>query len=454
MKSRGFAALPLRLRVLTLATPAAALAALAAAWLLDPRLPQREGWLLAVLLGLLIVAADVRPARIAARRKASLATVPALLAAILLPPTWAGLLAGMAALAANLVLRRPLRNAVLNAGAVALATTLAGLAVGPDPGGAGLLPVLRAMAGAAVFTALTITIAASAGAAFHGVPARASVAGAIGEGWPQALAMGAVAVAIAMLLLRQPWAAPLPLAVLPLVQRQNRALESELAARERLGQLLATQRQFLTDISHNIGNPMATIRSNLSLLGRAPLGPAQRLAHADAVTETARLSDLLRRLRVLAETDEGMPLHLAEFDLALMAGDLVRAFDVQARARGVDLRCEVKTPATVRADEDLLRQAAANLVENAIRYAPDGTAVLLRVGHRRHEASLEVIDQGPGIDPQRLPAIFERFRSGPGGGSGLGLSIARNVVERHGGRIDVDAAPGSGSRFVITLPMP
>jgi signal transduction histidine kinase len=403
-------------------------------------------------LGLLIVVADLRPARIAPRRKASLATVPALLAAMVLPPAWAGLTAGLAALAANLALRRPLRNAVLNAGMVALATTLAGLAMGPQASAAGALPVLRALAGAAVFSAVTMAIAASAGAAFQGAPLRATLAAAFREGWPQALAMGAVAVATGELLLRQPWAAPLPLAFLPLVERLNRTLEAELAARERLDQLLAAQRQFLTDVSHHIGNPLATIRANLSLLGRAPLSSPQHLAHADAVAETARLSDLLRRLRVLAETDEELPMHMADIDLALMAGDLVRAFSGEARARGVDLRCEVAAPTAVRADEDLLRQAAANLVDNAIRYSPDGTSVVLRVGHRRREARLEVIDQGPGIDPQRLPGIFDRFQSGPGGGSGLGLSIARNVVERHGGRIEVEAGRGTGSRFVITLP--
>lgn len=452
MSSRRFADLPRLLRALTLGAPAAALVVIGAAWRLSPRPPGLGAALLGVLLGLLIVVADLRPARIAPRRKASLATVPALLAAMLLLPPWAGLTAGLAELAANLLLRRPLRNAVLNAGTVALATTLAGLAVGPDPGAAGPLPVLRALAGAAAFSLVTMAIAASAGAAFQGAPVRATMASAFREGWPQALAMASVAVATGELLLRQPWAALLPLAFLPLVQRINRTLEAELEARERLGQLLAAQRQFLTDVSHNIGNPLATIRANLSLLGRAPLNAMQHEAHADAVAEAARLSDLLRRLRVLAETDEELPMQLADIDLALMAGDLVRAFSGQARARGVDLRCEAAAPTAVRADEDLLRQAAANLVENAIRYSPDGTSVVLRVGHRRREARLEVIDQGPGIDPQRLPKIFERFQSGPGGGSGLGLSIARNVVERHGGRLEIEAGKGSGSRFVITLP--
>ncbi|HEY8641252.1 MAG TPA: HAMP domain-containing sensor histidine kinase [Candidatus Dormibacteraeota bacterium] len=264
--------------------------------------------------------------------------------------------------------------------------------------------------------------------------------------------MGAVALAAAVLLLRAPWAAPLPLAILPLVYRSNRLLESELESRQQLASLLAAQRRFLTDVSHNVGNPLSTIRTNLSRLGRAHLRAAERDALADAAAESQRLGELFRRLRVLAETDEHVPIRLSDFDLAIMAGELVRAYSSQASARGVELRMEAAAESSVRGDEDLLRQAAANLVENAIRYSPDGGAVVIRVAADTRQARIEVIDQGPGIDPLRLPAIFDRFQTGPGGGSGLGLAIAQSVVERHGGRIEVESRLGVGSRFAILLP--
>jgi len=170
------------------------------------------------------------------------------------------------------------------------------------------------------------------------------------------------------------------------------------------------------------------------------------------VDESQRLGELFRRLRVLAETDEHVPIRLSDFDLAIMAGELVRAYSSQASARGVELRMEAAAESSVRGDEDLLRQAAANLVENAIRYSPDGGAVVIRVAADTRQARIEVIDQGPGIDPLRLPAIFDRFQTGPGGGSGLGLAIAQSVVERHGGRIEVESRLGVGSRFAILLP--
>ena len=192
---------------------------------------------------------------------------------------------------------------------------------------------------------------------------------------------------------------------------------------------------------------------NLSLVQRGASRYAHQVALADAGTEAARLSQLFQRLRVLAETDEDLPMKQSRLDLAEIANDLVRAYAGEAGQRGVELRWEATGVAEVDGDEDLLRQAVANVVENAVRHTPRGKMVQLRVGHSGRVARFEVIDEGSGIEPELLPDIFERFKKGPAGGSGLGLAIARNVIQRHGGYITVETTVGAGSRFEIRLPV-
>jgi signal transduction histidine kinase len=162
--------------------------------------------------------------------------------------------------------------------------------------------------------------------------------------------------------------------------------------------------------------------------------------------------ELFRRLLTLAETDEGLPLKKDRVELATMAGELARLYAPTADRRRIQLITEAHGRPAVDADENLLRQAAANLVENAIRYSPRGRSVLIRVTTQDRQAVLEVVDHGPGIPPEQIRRIFERFHHGPQGRSGLGLAIAQSVVERHGGSIQVESQPGAGSRFSILLP--
>lgn len=440
-----------RLRALTLTLPVLGGLALLADALLGPP-PAGPGSLAAAAaLALAALGADLRPVRIGPQQKTSLATVPALVAALLLPTWLAASALTLAALAANVCLGRRPRNAAYNAGMVAVAVSCAGLigALGRDTSPPS---VVRAAGAEAVFSLVTIAAAAAASAAQRETRFVSVLVRALHDSWPQALAMDGVALAAAVLLLRVPWAAVLPLAVLPLVLRLNRMVEAELESKSALERLLAVQRRFLTDVSHQVGNPLGTIRMNLSIVGRAELTADQRVALTDASSEAGRLAELFRRLRVLAETDEDVPLHRRTVDLAELASELVHAYRITAETRGVELRERKESPATVDADADLLRQAAANLLENAIRHTPRGHAVTVRVTRSGQQARLDVVDEGAGIEPSRLAEIFERFRSGPGGGSGLGLAIARNVVERHGGRIEVESQPGAGSRFSIFLP--
>jgi signal transduction histidine kinase len=160
---------------------------------------------------------------------------------------------------------------------------------------------------------------------------------------------------------------------------------------------------------------------------------------------------MLARLRALAHADEDVPLRRELVDLAELTAEVSRAYAAQAGTSGVGLVTEVTTPVRISADKDLLREAVANLVDNAVRFSPRGADVKLRVARGAGGPSIDVIDSGPGIDEGQLTRLFERFQRSDSG-SGLGLAIARRVVERHGGTIRVQTSSGAGSTFTIELP--
>jgi signal transduction histidine kinase len=247
-------------------------------------------------------------------------------------------------------------------------------------------------------------------------------------------------------------AAALPLVVLPLIFRMNLAIQAQGKANEQLAGVLAAQRRFLTDVSHQVATPLATIMTNLSLLRRAhPASGPTEDAIADSVAEAERMKRMLARLRALAHADEDVPLRRELVDLAELTADIVHAYAAQAGTSGVAFVTELRTPARISADKDLLREAVANLVDNAVRVTPRGESVTLRVANGSAGPYIDVIDHGPGIDDDRLKNLFDRFQRSDSG-SGLGLAIARRVVERHGGTIRVQTKPGSGSTFTIELP--
>ena len=160
---------------------------------------------------------------------------------------------------------------------------------------------------------------------------------------------------------------------------------------------------------------------------------------------------MLGRLRALAHADEDVPLRKELVDLAELTADVVHAYTAQAATSGVGLVAEIDSHARVSVDKDLFREAVANLVDNAVRMSPRGGQVTLKVVRGSDGPALAIADQGPGIEEDRLPRLFERFQRSDSG-SGLGLAIARRVVERHGGTIKVKTARGLGSTFTIQLP--
>ena len=439
------------LRALIVAVPATGViltAAAAAAGGFTPVQPWR--WLLIpVCLGGVLIA-EKFPVKIGLGQEVTLGALPCLVAVLLLPAGVGPATAGLSVLAGGWLMRRPWRDAVYNAGNMLVSSAPVAL-IGPVPPDPEAELDFMATVQGALFILLNlgvgvVPVALRTGRSYWSVLKQTA-----GMIWPASVALGACAVSMAMLAVDSPAAAPLPLIVLPLIYRMNLAIEAHAKSNEQLAGVLAAQRRFLTDVSHQVATPLATIMTNLTMLSRATRGESAQEAVADSVAEAERMKRMLGRLRALAHSDEDVPLRRELVDLAELTADVVRAYAAQAGTSGVALVTEVNAHPRIRADKDLLREAVANLVDNALRHSPRGGRVRLRVDRGSSGPTITVTDSGPGIDEDRLSHLFERFQRSESG-SGLGLAIVRRVVERHGGTIQVQSQRGEGSAFTIELP--
>lgn len=216
------------------------------------------------------------------------------------------------------------------------------------------------------------------------------------------------------------------------------------------------RRQLLADVSHELNTPVTAMRGYLETLSMPELGldDATRARYLQIVgDETARLERLIGDLLDLARLEGGGgSLTLEAVPVAELFARVAERHERSAHDAQVELRVSVAPgAATLSGDRTRLEQALQNLAANALRYAPAGTAVTLTASREQGTLVLRVCDEGPGIAPDHLPHVFDRFykadqsrtaQPGGAGGSGLGLSIVKAIVERHGGRISVASRPG------------
>ena len=407
-------------------------------------------WLLVPACFLGAVLAERYPVKIGPEQKVNLGALPCLVAALLLPPGIGPATAAAGVLAGNRLVRRSWSETAYNAGntlgAAALASMLGKIGTDVEP-----VQALRSGAGAFAYLVTNLLLAVLPASLHGNRPYLVLLRRVASATWPASLTLAACAVSVSILSVESPLAAPLPLVVLPMIYRMNRAIEAQAKANEQIAGVLAAQRRFLTDVSHQVATPLATIMTNLAILRRANRGGSAGEAIADSVAEAERMKRMLGRLRALAHADEDVPLRRELVDLAELTADVVRAYTAQAATSGVALVTEVGSAASTTADKDLLREAVANLVDNAVRVSPRGASVRLRVDRGSAGPVIDVTDSGPGIAEERLPELFTRFQRSDSG-SGLGLAIARRVVERHGGKLRVKTERGAGSTFTIELP--
>lgn len=224
-----------------------------------------------------------------------------------------------------------------------------------------------------------------------------------------------------------------------------------------------TLRQQLTaDIAHELRTPITVIQGNVEAL-QDGIFPLTQEALEPILDKTLLLRRLVEDLRQLALAESGQLSLIPEpLDLGHLAGQTLDAFHLPAEARGVELSLELADDLPlVRADRQRVQQVLDNLLSNALRYTPDGGRITVALERENESVQVSVTDTGPGIPAEALPNVFERFyradqsreRLSDGGGSGLGLAVARSIVEAHSGRIGVQSPPGQGATFWFSLPV-
>jgi heavy metal sensor kinase len=239
--------------------------------------------------------------------------------------------------------------------------------------------------------------------------------------------------------------------------RLSRTINAMIA---RLERSFAEIRRFTADASHELRTPLTAIRAEAEVaLGRRLTEAEHQALLGSILEECERLTRLIDQLLALAREDAGARTGgRTEVDLADLVDGVVDTMRPLADAKGVRLLRGGKDSPRVQGDGGRLRQVFSNLLDNAIKYTPEGGTVEVRVGRRDRSAVVTVRDTGIGIPAEHLPRVFDRFyrvdkaRTRAEGGTGLGLSIARSIVAAHGGRIELESAPGRGTACTVTLP--
>ena len=219
--------------------------------------------------------------------------------------------------------------------------------------------------------------------------------------------------------------------------------------------------EFVATASHELRTPLAAVYGAIRTLRRDDVQLSED--HADAFlemieAETARLSKIVDQILLASQLDaDAIEIELDECDPADIVSSVIDSASVHL-PEGVSLRLTANGHQLIVCDENKLRQVLTNLIDNAIKYSPEGGEVQVRLAAANGECLIHVEDEGLGIPSSELERIFEKFyrldpqqRRGVGG-SGLGLYICRELVERMNGRLEVDSEPGRGSRFTVALP--
>lgn len=225
---------------------------------------------------------------------------------------------------------------------------------------------------------------------------------------------------------------------------------------ERLEAIFNSQQRFITDVSHELRTPLTVIKGSVDLMRRFQKADEDSLNSIDQ--EAGRLTRLVGGLLMLAQAEAGkLPLTFKPVELDLLLTEVFTEMRVLAGSK-VQIHLNEIDQVIVNGDRDRLKQVLLNLVANAIQYTPPGGEIFLSLSRIGDQARLIVRDTGPGIPPEDLPHIFDRFYRAEKSrtrskvsGFGLGLSIAHWIIEQHGGEIKVESKVGEGTTFVIWL---
>lgn len=215
------------------------------------------------------------------------------------------------------------------------------------------------------------------------------------------------------------------------------------------------RRALVADVTHELRTPVTVLQASLEELVDGTVEPeVERLSSLH--DEVLRLARILQDLQALSAAQAaGLDMHVQPVDLATVAGEAIERLSGPFASAEVEPRVDLE-PAVVLGDPSRLDQVVTNLLTNALKFTPAGGEVHVSVSRMNGEARMEVEDTGPGIAPDELDHVFERFWRGGAGrsssGSGVGLAVVAELVRAHHGHVDVESVPGEGARFFVTLP--
>ncbi|HET9646582.1 MAG TPA: sensor histidine kinase N-terminal domain-containing protein [Burkholderiaceae bacterium] len=226
----------------------------------------------------------------------------------------------------------------------------------------------------------------------------------------------------------------------------------------RMRALLMRERQFAADAAHQLRTPLAGLELGLARAAQAPDLESTRDVLRELGQATQRTSRLVQQLLALSRLDPetGRDPSLQATDLVTLAQDVGAAFIDHAIARRIELELQAPSqPVIARVQPELVSEALGNLIDNALRYTPEGGRVTIEVG--QDPPALRVVDSGPGVPEEEREAVFERFvrgRAAHGEGSGLGLAIVRDIAALHGGRVSLSDSALGGASVTMQFPSP
>jgi signal transduction histidine kinase len=218
-------------------------------------------------------------------------------------------------------------------------------------------------------------------------------------------------------------------------------------------------RRFTADASHELRTPLTAIRTETEVALRKSLNPDEcRQLLASILEECERLTRLTDQLLMLSREDTAASQAREPVDLFAVAQNVAETLRPLADTKSLQLSVNIPASLIIHGDEARLRQVLFNLLDNAVKYTPEGGRIEVLGSTQDHVAAITVQDSGAGIPPEHLPHVFERFyrvdkaRTRVEGGTGLGLSIVESIVKAHGGEIELTSTPGKGTTCKVLLP--
>jgi len=244
------------------------------------------------------------------------------------------------------------------------------------------------------------------------------------------------------------------------INEENRGVVAVIGDVTKLRRLESMRRDFVANVSHELRTPLTSIKGFLETLLDGALEEKETAIKFLTIIfqETERLNNLIYNLLDISKLESGqVEMKKKPVNLAELVDDIVLSFGNRLRDKKLTLTKEISIP-SILGDEDLLREVILNLLDNAIKYTPEGGRIVVSGQKEKNGVLISIQDTGLGIPAESLPRIFERFyrvekgRSREMGGTGLGLSIVKHIIERLNGKLYVESEPGKGSKFSFLIP--